>query len=120
MLRGTAQNPDVFFQIRETANRYYDDAPAKVQAVMDKFAEVVGRRYKLFDYVGAADAERVIVLMGSGCEAVHETVDFLDGQNEEVGVLKVRLYRPFDAAARALVGGWRAWQQAGLPTQMRS
>ncbi len=95
VLRGTAQNPDVFFQIRETANSYYDDAPAKVQAVMDKFAEVVGRRYKLFDYVGAADAERVIVVMGSGAEVAEETVAYLNAHGEKVGLLKVRLYRPF-------------------------
>ena len=95
VLRGTAQNPDVFFQIREAANSYYDDAPAKMQAVMDKFAEVVGRSYKLFDYVGAPDAERVIVMMGSGAEVAHETVDYLNAHGEKVGLLKVRLYRPF-------------------------
>ncbi|HKV79125.1 MAG TPA: pyruvate:ferredoxin (flavodoxin) oxidoreductase [Candidatus Sulfotelmatobacter sp.] len=95
VLRGTAQNPDVFFQIRETANRYYDDAPAKVQATMNKFAEVVGRKYQLFDYVGAPDAERVIVVMGSGAEIAHETVDYLAARGEKVGLLKVRLYRPF-------------------------
>src|SRR5215472_696700 len=95
VLRGTAQNPDVFFQIRETANKYYDDAPAKVQAVMNKFAEVVGRQYRLFDYVGAPDAERVIVIMGSGAEIAHETVDYLNARGEKVGLLKVRLYRPF-------------------------
>jgi len=95
VLRGTAQNPDVFFQIRETANRYYDDAPAKVQAVMNKFAEVVGRQYRLFDYVGAPDAERVIVMMGSGAEVAHETVEHLNARGEKVGLLKVRLYRPF-------------------------
>ncbi len=95
VLRGTAQNPDVFFQIREAANSYYDVAPAKVQAVMDKFAEVVGRSYKLFDYVGAPDAERVIVMMGSGAEVAHETVDHLNAHGEKVGLLKVRLYRPF-------------------------
>jgi len=95
VLRGTAQNPDVFFQIRETANRYYDDAPAKVQAVMNKFAEVVGRSYRLFDYVGSPDAERVIVIMGSGAEVAHETVDYLNARGENVGLLKVRLYRPF-------------------------
>jgi len=95
VLRGTAQNPDVFFQIRETANRYYDDAPAKVQAVMNKFAEVVGRKYQLFDYVGASDAERVIVMMGSGAEVAHEAVDYLKAHGEKVGLLKVRLYRPF-------------------------
>ena len=95
VLRGTAQNPDVFFQIRETANPYYDAAPAKVQAVMNNFAEVVGRSYKLFDYVGAPDAERVIVVMGSGAEVTHETVDYLNAHGENVGLLKVRLYRPF-------------------------
>jgi len=95
VLRGTAQNPDVFFQIRETANRYYDDAPAKVQATMNKFAGLVGRKYHLFDYVGAPDAERVIVIMGSGAEIAHETVDYLAARGEKVGLLKVRLYRPF-------------------------
>jgi len=95
VLRGTAQNPDVFFQIRETANRYYDSCPEKVQAVMDKFAQVVGRSYRLFDYVGAPDAERVIVMMGSGAEVAHETVEYLSAQGEKVGLLKVRLYRPF-------------------------
>jgi pyruvate-ferredoxin/flavodoxin oxidoreductase len=95
VLRGTAQNPDVFFQIRETANKYYDDAPAKVQVVMNKFAEVVGRQYRLFDYVGAPDAVRLIVIMGSGAEIAHETVGHLNARGEKVGVLKVRLYRPF-------------------------
>ena len=95
VLRGTAQNPDVFFQIRETANPYYEAAPAKVQAVMNKFAEVVGRPYRLFDYVGAPDAERVIVMMGSGAEVAHETVDYLNAHGDKVGLLKVRLYRPF-------------------------
>jgi pyruvate-ferredoxin/flavodoxin oxidoreductase len=95
VLRGTAQNPDVFFQIRESANAYYDVAPAKVQAAMDKFAEMVGRSYHLFDYVGAPDAERVIVMMGSGAEAAHETVEYLNAHGEKVGLLKVRLYRPF-------------------------
>ncbi len=95
VLRGTAQNPDVFFQIREAANNFYDAAPAKVQAVMNKFAEVVGRQYHLFDYVGAPDAERVIVMMGSGAEVAHETVEHLNARGEKVGLLKVRLYRPF-------------------------
>ena len=95
VLRGTAQNPDVFFQIRESANAYYDAAPAQVQATMDKFAEIVGRSYHLFDYVGAPDAERVIVMMGSGAEAAHETVEYLNAHGEKVGLLKVRLYRPF-------------------------
>jgi pyruvate-ferredoxin/flavodoxin oxidoreductase len=95
VLRGTAQNPDVFFQIRESANAYYDAAPTKVQATMNKFAEIVGRSYHLFDYVGAPDAERVIVMMGSGAEAAHETVEYLTARGEKVGLLKVRLYRPF-------------------------
>jgi pyruvate-ferredoxin/flavodoxin oxidoreductase len=95
IIRGTAQNPDVFFQARETVNPYYLAAPQIVQQTMDKFADVVGRRYNLFEYVGASDAERVIVLMGSGCEAVHETVDHLAAQGEKVGLVKVRLFRPF-------------------------
>ena len=99
VIRGTAQNPDVYFQARETVNPFYAACPQIVQRTMDRFAELTGRRYGLFEYYGATDAERVIVLMGSGCEAVHETVDFFDGQSKKVGVLKVRLYRPFDAAA---------------------
>jgi pyruvate-ferredoxin/flavodoxin oxidoreductase len=99
VLRGTAQNPDVYFQARETVNPRYAACPKIVQRTMDRFAELTGRRYGLFEYHGATDAERVIVLMGSGCEAVHETVDFLDAEKEKVGVLKVRLYRPFDTKA---------------------
>jgi len=95
VLRGTAQNPDVFFQMRERANPYYDGCPDKVQEVMDQFAGIVGRAYHLFDYVGVPDAERVIVMMGSGAEAAHETVEHLNAQGEKVGLLKVRLYRPF-------------------------
>jgi len=95
VLRGTAQNPDVFFQIRETANSFYSAAPGKVQAVMNKFAEVVGRSYRLFDYVGAPDAERVLVIMGSGAEVADETVAYLNARGEKVGLLKVRLFRPF-------------------------
>jgi len=95
VLRGTAQNPDVFFQSREASNPYYAACPEKVQAVMDRFAQVVGRSYHLFDYFGAPDAERVIVMMGSGAEAAHETVNYLNGHGEKVGLLKVRLYRPF-------------------------
>ena len=94
-IRGTAQNPDVFFQARETVNRFYDACPAIVQEEMDKFARLVGRSYRLFDYVGAPDAERVIIMMGSGAEAAQETVEHLTAQGEKVGVLKVRLYRPF-------------------------
>jgi len=96
VLRGTAQNPDAFFQARETVNPFYAACADLTQKVMDEFAAQVGRRYNLFDYVGAPDAERVIVLMGSGCEAAHETVDYLATRNEKVGVLKVRVYRPFD------------------------
>jgi len=95
VLRGTAQNPDVFFQMRETINPIYDACPDKVQTVMDKFAKIVGRSYRLFDYFGAPDAERVIVMMGSGAEAAHETVEALTARGEKVGILKVRLYRPF-------------------------
>ncbi|MBI3433256.1 MAG: pyruvate:ferredoxin (flavodoxin) oxidoreductase [Hydrogenophilales bacterium] len=104
VLRGTSQNPDVFFQSRERANPYYDAFPQIVQDAMDRFGERTGRHYRLFDYVGAKDAERVIVLMGSGAETVHETVEHLNTRGEKVGVLKVRLYRPFapDALLDAL------------------
>jgi pyruvate-ferredoxin/flavodoxin oxidoreductase len=95
VLRGTAQNPDVFFQSREAANPYYAVCPEKVQAAMGKFAQVVGRSYHLFDYVGAPDADRVIVIMGSGAEAADEVVDYLNSRGERLGVLKVRLFRPF-------------------------
>jgi pyruvate-ferredoxin/flavodoxin oxidoreductase len=96
VLRGTAQNPDVFFQNRETINKYYIACPDIVQKQMDKFAKLTGREYKVFQYFGAPDADKVIVLMASGCETAQETVDYLLKQNEKVGVIKVRLYRPFD------------------------
>ncbi|MBF2078039.1 MAG: pyruvate:ferredoxin (flavodoxin) oxidoreductase [Synechococcales cyanobacterium T60_A2020_003] len=96
VLRGTAQNPDVYFQARETVNPYYEACPAIVQAAMDEFARRTGRQYQLYEYEGDPNATRVIVLMGSGCETVHETVDYLNTQGEKVGVLKVRLYRPLD------------------------
>jgi pyruvate-ferredoxin/flavodoxin oxidoreductase len=99
VLRGSAQNPDHFFQARETVNPFYDKAPAIVQKAMDRFAEVVGRRYNRFDYVGAPDADRVVVMMGSGADTGHETVEYLVGRGEKVGMIKVRLYRPFDAGA---------------------
>jgi pyruvate-ferredoxin/flavodoxin oxidoreductase len=99
VLRGSAQNPDVFFQCRETINPYYDACPGIVQKVMDKFAGLVGRHYRLFDYVGAPDADRVIILMGSGAETSHETVEYLTRRGEKVGVVKVRLYRPFASEA---------------------
>ncbi len=94
-IRGTSQNPDVYFQGRESVNSYYQELPSILQESMDRFAELTGRAYKLYDYVGAADAERIIILMGSGAEAAHETVDYLSAQGEKVGVIKVRLYRPF-------------------------
>jgi len=99
VLRGTAQNPDVFFQMRERANSYYDACPGMVQSVMDKLAALVGRQYHLFDYVGAPDAERVIIAMGSGAEVAHEAIAHLNAQGEKLGLLKVRLYRPFATEA---------------------
>lgn len=99
VLRGSAQNPDVFFQAREACNPFYASFPAIMQKAMDRFAGIVGRSYHLFDWVGAPDAEHVIVLMGSGAEAVRETVDYLAAKGEKVGVVIVRLYRPFDGAA---------------------
>jgi pyruvate-ferredoxin/flavodoxin oxidoreductase len=98
-IRGTAQNPDVFFQARESVNSYYSACPAIVQGVMDQFAELTGRSYRLFEYVGAEDAERVIIMMGSGAETAEETVVALAGEGEKVGLVKVRLYRPFDSVA---------------------
>src|SRR5271169_1510738 len=95
VLRGSAQNPDVYFQARETVNPYYIACPTIVQNTMDKFAKIVGRQYQLFQYDGAPDAEHVIIVMGSGAEAVQETVDYLTAQGRNVGVLKVRLMRPF-------------------------
>ncbi|BAZ81435.1 pyruvate:ferredoxin (flavodoxin) oxidoreductase [Sphaerospermopsis kisseleviana CS-549] len=96
VLRGTAQNPDVYFQSREGANPYYNACPDIVQRIMDKFGEQTGRYYKLYEYHGHPKADRVIILMGSGCETVHETVDYLNNQGEKVGVIKVRLFQPFD------------------------
>jgi hypothetical protein len=91
VIRGTAQNPDVFFQAREAANRFYQACPSTVQETMDRFAELTGSQYGLFGYHGPADAERVIVITGSGAEAAAETVDFLNQDNEKVGVLRVCL-----------------------------
>jgi pyruvate-ferredoxin/flavodoxin oxidoreductase len=109
-IRGTAQNPDIYFQAREAANPYYLACPTIVQSVMDRFARLTGRQYRLFDYVGAADAERVVILMGSGAEAADETVQRLLASGEKVGLLKVRLYRPFSAEdfIRALPASVRA------------
>ncbi|HXZ20006.1 MAG TPA: pyruvate:ferredoxin (flavodoxin) oxidoreductase [Candidatus Acidoferrales bacterium] len=110
VLRGSAQNPDVFFQSREACNPFYRACPTIVQGVMDQFAGRTGRVYHLFDYVGTPDAERVLVLMGSAAGAAEETVDALTARGEKVGVLKVRLYRPF--AGDAFV--------AALPPSVRS
>jgi pyruvate-ferredoxin/flavodoxin oxidoreductase len=99
VVRGTAQNPDVFFQARETVNPYYEACPAIVQKAMDRFAELTGRSYRLFEYIGAPHAERVIVLMGSGAETVRETVAYLNEQGHNVGAVVVHLYRPFATAA---------------------
>ena len=96
VLRGTAQNPDVFFQNRETINTFYNAAPDIIQKVMDKFAGIIGRQYHLFDYVGSPDAEHIIILMGSGAETAQETVEYLNAKGEKVGLIKVRIYRPFD------------------------
>jgi len=95
VIRGTAQNPDVFFQARETGNKYYLACPDIVQAAMDRFANLTGRKYQLFEYHGPEDAERVIILMGSGAETSHETIDALNAKGEKVGLIKVRLFRPF-------------------------
>jgi pyruvate-ferredoxin/flavodoxin oxidoreductase len=110
ILRGTAQNPDVYFQAREAGNPYYLACPTIVQNAMDAFAKQTGRAYHLFDYVGAPDAERVIILMGSGAGAVEEAIKALNAQGEKLGLLKVRLYRPF--AADAFL--------AALPTTVKS
>ncbi|MBA54840.1 MAG: pyruvate:ferredoxin (flavodoxin) oxidoreductase [Pseudomonadales bacterium] len=110
VIRGTSQNPDVFFQARETVNPYYERFPEILQQSMDQFGQLTGRHYRLFDYEGAEDAERIIIVMGSGAETVAETVSALQAQGEKVGVLKPRLYRPFDG--RALL--------AALPTTTRA
>ena len=99
VLRGSAQNPDVFFQAREAVNGFYAATPAAVQRSMDRLAGLTGRSYQLFDYIGAPDAERVIVMMGSGCGAAEEAVEKLNRSGARVGLLKVRLYRPFDTKA---------------------
>lgn len=99
VLRGSSQNPDVFFQARESVNPYYIAMPGIVQKIMDQFAVLTGRHYKLFDYVGVGDAERIIILMGSGAETAHETVEYLISQDEKVGLIKVRLFRPLDSVA---------------------
>ncbi len=99
VIRGTAQNPDLYFTGRETVNKYYNAAAAIVQETMNKFAELTGRQYRLFDYHGAPDAESVIIMMGSGCETVASTIDYLNAQGMKTGLVLVRLFRPFDATA---------------------
>nr|MBN2278894.1 pyruvate:ferredoxin (flavodoxin) oxidoreductase [candidate division Zixibacteria bacterium] len=98
-LKGSSQNPDVFFQARETVNKYYIKAPGIVQKCMDRYGSLTGRQYKLFDYIGDPKADRVVVMMGSGAETMHELIDYLTAQGEKVGLIKVRLYRPFSAEA---------------------
>jgi len=99
VIRGTAQNPDVYFQFREACSPFYEKMPAVVQATMGRFAKLTGRQYHLFDYVGAEDAERVVVMIGSGAEAVEEVVESLNAKGDKVGLIKVRLFRPFAADA---------------------
>ena len=101
LLRGSSQNPDVYFQGRERVNDFYIKAIPIVQDVMDQFAKLTGRQYHLFDSFGAPDADRVVVMMGSGAEAMHETIDYLNAHGEKVGLIKVRLYRPFSVEAFA-------------------
>jgi pyruvate-ferredoxin/flavodoxin oxidoreductase len=98
VMRGTAQNPDIFFQARESVNRYYEAVPGIVEEYMDRFERQTGRRYQLFEYYGAEDAEKVVVLMGSGGDTAEETVRYLTDKGEKVGLIKVRLYRPFSAS----------------------
>jgi pyruvate-ferredoxin/flavodoxin oxidoreductase len=98
-IRGTAQNPDVYFTGRETVNKYYNAVPAIIQETMDKFATLTGRQYHLFDYHGSPDATDVVVMMASGCEVVAATIDYLASQGKKVGLVIVRLYRPFDCKA---------------------
>jgi len=99
MMKVGAQNPDVYFQGRETVNKYYEATPAIVQEYMDKVAKITGRQYHLFDYFGSPDADRLIIMMGSGGETAEETINYLVKQGYKVGLVKVRLYRPFEAAA---------------------
>ena len=98
MISGTAQNPDVYFQGRETVNKYYQQTAGIVEETMEKFNSIVGRKYNLFDYVGAADAEKVVVIMGSGADTAHETVDYLNSQGQKTGLVKVRLFQPFSTS----------------------
>ncbi|NLK37155.1 MAG: pyruvate:ferredoxin (flavodoxin) oxidoreductase [Epulopiscium sp.] len=98
VLRGTAQNPDIYFQARESANKFYDALPAVVEEYMKEISRITGRHYDLFNYYGAPDADRIIIAMGSACEAIEETIDYLTAKGEKVGLVKVHLYRPFVSA----------------------
>jgi pyruvate-ferredoxin/flavodoxin oxidoreductase len=110
LLRGSSQNPDVYFQGREVVNNYYTECINIAQQVMDQFATLTGRRYHLFDYYGAPDADRVVIMMGSGAECMHETIDHLNARGEKLGLIKVRIYRPFsvDALAKAIPASVKA------------
>ena len=107
VMRGTAQNPDVYFIGRETVNPYYEKVPGILQAQMDKFAGLTGRQYNLVDYVGHPQAERVVVMQGSGCEAMEELIQYLAAKGEKVGLVKIRLFLPFPIAqfCKALPAG---------------
>ena len=107
VIRGTAQNPDIYFQGREVQNKYFDAVPDIVVEYMDRFAAVTGRKYKPYEYYGAADADRVVVAMGSVCDTIEETVDYLISKGEKVGCVKVHLYRPFAESAF-----WQKYHQA--------
>src|SRR5579885_288153 len=120
VLRGTAQNPDVFFQIREAANAFYDDCPETVQGAMNKFAKLVGRQYRLFDYAGAPDAERVVVMMGSGAEAAQEAVEALNARGEKVGLVKVRLYGSVQIAPLVIGGRYGLSSKEFTPAMVKA
>ncbi|MEG2256611.1 MAG: pyruvate:ferredoxin (flavodoxin) oxidoreductase, partial [Cetobacterium sp.] len=96
--RGTAQNPDIYFQGREASNKFYNNIPAIVEEYMDKIYDITGRKYNLFDYYGDSEADRVIIAMGSICDTIEETIDYLRSKGEKVGLIKVRLFRPFSTA----------------------
>ena len=95
--RGTAQNPDIYFQTREVSNKYYEDIVGIVEKYMAKMSEITGRKHSLFDYYGAQDAKHVVVAMGSVTEALEETIDYLNAKGEKLGMIKVHLFRPFSA-----------------------
>jgi len=123
--QGTAQNPDIYFQNREAANKYYEAIPAIVEKYMAKVSKLSGREYHLFDYYGAKDAEEVIVAMGSSCETIHETIDAMLAKKKKVGVIKVHLYRPFSAKhflarSRKAAKSWPCWTAPRNPAPWAS